>query len=181
MILSLVTLARRAVRLGSKGVFLAVSRSLPTYTQLRTYHRAAEATCQQRKQLLTRYICNDSLAGRGRGMTGFATPCEIVEQTLDASTIVEDMIARRANHRSACPAPLAKIFRCSFHPNHFYNYRHPGPHGGAFRDRHERRAGDAMDAGGAADESATLRTAKSCGPDAPTLASSFAEVSARRR
>src|ERR1700691_3570411 len=38
-----------------------------------------------------------------------------------------------------------------------------------------------MDAGGAADESATLRTAKSCGPDAPTLASSFAEVSARRR
>jgi hypothetical protein len=29
-----------------------------------------------------------------------------------------------------------------------------------------------MDAGGAADESAGLRTAKSCGPDAPTLASS---------
>ena len=34
-----------------------------------------------------------------------------------------------------------------------------------------------MDAGGAADESADLRTAKSCGPDAPTLASSFAERS----
>ena len=31
---------------------------------------------------------------------------------------------------------------------------------------------DAVDAGGAADESAGLRTAKSCGPDAPTLASS---------
>jgi len=30
-----------------------------------------------------------------------------------------------------------------------------------------------MDAGGAADESAYLRTAKSCGPDAPTLASSW--------
>ena len=29
-----------------------------------------------------------------------------------------------------------------------------------------------MDASGAADESAILRTAKSCGPDAPTLASS---------
>src|ERR1700689_5279677 len=29
-----------------------------------------------------------------------------------------------------------------------------------------------MDAGGATDESAYLRTAKSCGPDAPTLASS---------
>ena len=53
-----------------------------------------------------------------------------------------------------------------------YISRHPGPHQGAFRDRHERRARDAMDAGGAADESAYLRTAKSCGPDAPTLASS---------
>jgi len=30
-----------------------------------------------------------------------------------------------------------------------------------------------MDAGGAADESADLRTAKSCGPDAPTLVSSW--------
>ncbi len=30
-----------------------------------------------------------------------------------------------------------------------------------------------MDAGGAKDEGATLRTAKSCGPDAPTLASSW--------
>src|ERR1700736_2259089 len=44
---------------------------------------------------------------------------------------------------------------------------------GAFRDRHKRRAGDAVDAGGAADESATLRTAKSCGPDASTPASSW--------
>jgi hypothetical protein len=33
-----------------------------------------------------------------------------------------------------------------------------------------------MDASCAADESATLRTAKSCGPDAPTLASSFVEA-----
>ena len=38
-----------------------------------------------------------------------------------------------------------------------------------------------MDADGATDERADLRTAKSCGPDAPTLASSVAEVSARRR
>jgi len=30
----------------------------------------------------------------------------------------------------------------------------PAQHRGAFRDRHERRAGDAVDAGGAADESA---------------------------
>jgi len=32
-----------------------------------------------------------------------------------------------------------------------------------------------MDAGGAPDESASLRTAKSCGPDASTPASSFTE------
>jgi hypothetical protein len=38
-----------------------------------------------------------------------------------------------------------------------------------------------MDAGGASDEGGCLRTAKSCGPDAPTLASSFAELSAGRR
>src|ERR1700733_1953752 len=36
-----------------------------------------------------------------------------------------------------------------------------------------------MDAGGAADESAYPRTVKSCGPDAPTLASSFAEATPR--
>jgi len=37
----------------------------------------------------------------------------------------------------------------------------------------------AVDAGGAADESADLRTAKSCGPDASTPASSFAELTPR--
>jgi hypothetical protein len=40
---------------------------------------------------------------------------------------------------------------------------------------------DAVDAGSASDEGADLRTAKSCGPDAPTLASSFAKQFARRR
>jgi hypothetical protein len=40
---------------------------------------------------------------------------------------------------------------------------------------------DAMDAGCASDESTSARTAKSCGPDAPTLASSFAGLSAERR
>jgi hypothetical protein len=38
---------------------------------------------------------------------------------------------------------------------------------------------DAVDAGGAADESTGLRTAKSCGPDASTLASSLAEATPR--
>ena len=47
---------------------------------------------------------------------------------------------------------------------------HPALIRGALRGRHERWVRDAVDAGGAADESANLRTAKSCGPDAPTLA-----------
>jgi hypothetical protein len=36
------------------------------------------------------------------------------------------------------PVLSAKIFRFTFDPNHFYIPRHPGPHKGAFRDRHER-------------------------------------------
>src|ERR1700683_5276078 len=36
-------------------------------------------------------------------------------------------------------SPSAKIFRFTFHPNHLHISRHPGPHKGAFRDRHERR------------------------------------------
>jgi hypothetical protein len=40
--------------------------------------------------------------------------------------------------------------------------------------RHERWVRDAMDALAAQDERRLRRTAKSCGPDAPTLASSFA-------
>src|ERR1700731_3916041 len=45
-------------------------------------------------------------------------------------------------------------------------------HRGAARDRHERGAG-CGGRGGRFDECAGLRTAKSCGPDAPTLASSW--------
>jgi hypothetical protein len=68
-----------------------------------------------------------------------------------------------------CPALNRKIFRFTFDPNHFYIHRRPGPHRGAFRDRHGRRAGDAVDAGSAAqtfcaDEALNSRTAKSCGP-----------------
>jgi hypothetical protein len=60
-----------------------------------------------------------------------------------------------------------------FDPNQFYISRHPGPHGGAFRDRHRRRVRDAMDASGATDERAPLRTAKSCGPDASMVGVKF--------
>src|SRR5664279_1740004 len=41
-----------------------------------------------------------------------------------------------------------------------------------YRDRHGRWVRDAVDAGGALTKALILRTAKSCGPDAPTLASS---------
>jgi hypothetical protein len=75
----------------------------------------------------------------------------------------------------ACPAPFEKIFSFSFEANHLFILAVPAHTQGAFRDRHERRAGDAVDAGGAADESAYLRTAKSCGPDASTPASSLTE------
>jgi hypothetical protein len=71
------------------------------------------------------------------------------------------------------PVPFAKIFWFTSEANHLFIRRHPGPHKGAFRDRHERRAEDAMDASGAKDESVTLRTAKSCGSDVSTLTSSW--------
>jgi hypothetical protein len=38
-------------------------------------------------------------------------------------------------------SPSAKIFSFPSDPNHLHIPRHPGPHKGAFRDRHERRAG----------------------------------------
>jgi hypothetical protein len=44
---------------------------------------------------------------------------------------------------------------------------------GAARDRHGRWERDAVDAIGALDETRLMRTVKSCGPDAPTLASSL--------
>jgi hypothetical protein len=50
-------------------------------------------------------------------------------------------------------SPLAKIFLFPSDANHLHIPRHPGPHKGAFRDRHERKARDAMDANGATDES----------------------------
>jgi hypothetical protein len=53
----------------------------------------------------------------------------------------------------------------------------PDPLRGAYRDRHERWVRDAVDANRRAQflrgRAAHLRTAKSCGPDAPTLASTW--------
>ena len=47
---------------------------------------------------------------------------------------------------STGPVPFAKIFLFPFHPNHLHIRARSRPHKGAFRDRHERRAGDAVDA-----------------------------------
>ena len=81
-----------------------------------------------------------------------------------------------------CPVQsyLKKFFRFAADPNQIYIPDRPTPHRGAFRDRHGRWVRDAVDASGAADESAGLRTAKSCGPDAPTLASSWRRKLRRR-
>jgi hypothetical protein len=70
-----------------------------------------------------------------------------------------------------CPAPFAKIFWFSEEANHLYIPRCPAPLGGATRDRHGRGAG-CGGRGGAFDEQRRMRTAKTCGPDTPTLVSS---------
>jgi hypothetical protein len=43
------------------------------------------------------------------------------------------VIARRANHQFACPAPFAKIFRFRSDPNHFYIPRRLVPQRGVSR------------------------------------------------
>src|ERR1700743_2331080 len=70
----------------------------------------------------------------------------------------------------ARPALSAKISRFPFDPNHRLISRHPVPDRGTFRDRHGRRVWDAVDAAMRKTKRAGSRTAKPCGPGAPTLA-----------
>src|SRR5436853_3785098 len=78
-----------------------------------------------------------------------------------------------------CPVLVAKIFPFPTDPNQNYKPRRLVPPKG--RLAIVTNAGrDAVDADGAFDEQHVRRTAKSCGSDAPTLASSVA-VNARRR
>jgi len=62
---------------------------------------------------------------------------------------------------------------------------HPVPIRGAFRDRHGRWVRDVVDvmrrSAIVARTNGVLRTVKSCGPDAPTLAFKFAKVIRKRR
>jgi hypothetical protein len=72
-----------------------------------------------------------------------------------------------------CRVPYAKIFWCSFNPNHFYIYRHPASQEGRIAIVTD--VGCGMQWTQAAPKTKALgsRTVKSCGPDAPTLASSW--------
>jgi hypothetical protein len=72
------------------------------------------------------------------------------------------------------PVPFPKIFPFAPDPNQFYISRCLVPLEGRIAIVTD--AGrDAVDAGGASDEGVCLRTAKSCGPDASTLAFKLAE------
>jgi hypothetical protein len=81
------------------------------------------------------------------------------------------------NTANQCPAPFAKIFRFTSKANHLHMFRHPGPIQRGVSRSSRTLGRDAMDAGGAKDESVVLRTAKPCGPDTPTLVSSSREAS----
>jgi hypothetical protein len=72
----------------------------------------------------------------------------------------------------ASPARFPNIFRFSFHPNHIHILGRPVPKEGRFAIVTDVRR-DAVDAGGALTNVPGLRTAKSCGSDAPMLASSW--------
>src|ERR1700682_1957108 len=76
-------------------------------------------------------------------------------------------------------SPSAKNISLLRRPKSLLELRHPVPERGAYHDRHGRWVRDAVDAAASGARIARgrmmlMRTAKSCGPDAPTLASSFA-------
>jgi hypothetical protein len=66
-------------------------------------------------------------------------------------------------------------------PNQQQHPARPASIRGALRGRHERWVRDAMDAAAAQDERRYCGLEKSCGPDAPTLASSLRKHFRRRR
>src|SRR5882757_7982055 len=78
-----------------------------------------------------------------------------------------------------CPAPFAKIFSFAPDPNQFTESRCLVPQRGA-RAIVTDAGRDAVDTDGAEDDRRVRWTAKSCGPDAPTLVSSW-RVNRKRR
>ena len=77
---------------------------------------------------------------------------------------------KQRGKRSCRPAFLQKIFRFRRRANHLYKFA-PSRSSEGRCERHGRGAG-CGGRGGALDGRCGMRTAKSCGPDAPTLASS---------
>src|SRR6185437_7359148 len=76
--------------------------------------------------------------------------------------------ARRANHRrhgrARCLALVAKIKCFASGPKHLYKPSRPAPPGGAYHERQDTLARDAMDAVGIERRTRPARTAKPCGP-----------------
>jgi hypothetical protein len=79
----------------------------------------------------------------------------------------------------SCPVPFAKIFGFAADPNQQYIAHRPVPQRGA-RAIVTDAGRDAVDIDGAEDDRRLRWTAKSCGPDAPTLVSSW-RVNRKRR
>ena len=99
---------------------------------------------------------------------------------LSRSYRIRRACAKRMNFRaesSRCgsSSPVVKNISIPFRPKSPVYFRPSCPTQGAARDRHGRGAG-CDGRGCAADERRVKRTAKSCGPDAPTLASSPQEA-----
>jgi len=83
--------------------------------------------------------------------------------------------------RATFQSPDQKFSAFAVGQNIFRSLGRPALTRGALRDRHETLARDAMDALALSDEWCQPRTAKSCGPDIPTLISSLREMTRRRR
>ena len=117
------------------------------------------------------------------GVVRLPAPPRIAEATGQAERSRLGRFARQANRCrfASVPSPFVQPFA-----KKYFGFSEtqitaifrlvPSPLRGAYRDRHGRRARDAVDASRAFDDGADLRTAKTCGPDAPTLASSRREA-----
>jgi hypothetical protein len=81
---------------------------------------------------------------------------------------------------SGCPAPFGKIFRFPRRANQKYDSPRPASIRGAYASSRTLGAG-CGGRDGVARRAALARTAKSCGPDAPTLASSLRGGNSRKR
>src|ERR1700733_8137126 len=91
---------------------------------------------------------------------------------------IERKFSRGINVIWVVQSPLQKYFRSLLTQITCISLAIPAQYRGAFRDRHERRVGMRWTRAALLTRALFLRTAKSCGPDAPTLASSSWEAKA---